>query len=172
MERNHIKKNDLVKNYGLRLGAASVLISAVQYAMGQHLNPNSIFGTLSFALIVVAIVLGIKKQKAQNQGMISFGESVKIGVGISLVSAVIVIVYNQLFMNYIEPDFMEQILQMQEEEMFQNGLKEEDIEMAMEIGRKMKGPIISSAIGLVASAFFGFVIAAIAGLFLKNNKPS
>ena len=172
MENQSIGSKEIVKSYGLLLGGTSILISIIQYALGDHLSPKPIYGTLSFALMAALIVVGIKKFKAANEGYLSFGEAAKIGVGIALVSAVISIVYNQLFMTFIEPDFMNQILLQQQEDMFNKGMSEKEIELAAQIGEKLKGPFISSAIGLVASAFIGFVISAITGAILKNTKEA
>jgi hypothetical protein len=170
MENNNNSGKAIILNYGLILGGIAILISLVQYSLGEHLSPKPIYGFISFGLMIVATILGIKKMKSENEGYISFGEAVKIGVGIAVVSAIISIIYNLIFMNFIEPDFIDQMLLKQEETMFDNGMNEKQIEAAMGMANKMKGPFISSAIGIVASAFFGFVISAITGAILKKSK--
>ena len=57
--------------------------------------------------------MGIKKFKVDNYNLLSFGQAVKIGVGISIISALLTIVYNQVFANFIEPDFMNQIYEIE-----------------------------------------------------------
>lgn len=169
MENKNSGKNIIV-NYGLILGGIAILISLVQYSLGEHLTPNPIYGVISFGLMIAAIVLGIKKLKELNQGYISFGEAVKVGVGIAVVSALISIIYNLIFIYFIEPDFLDQMLQKQEEDMFNKGMKEEQIKAAMAMANKLKGPFISSAVGIVASAFMGFIVSAITGAIVKKSK--
>lgn len=170
MENNNNSSKALILNYGLILGGIAILISLIQYALGEHLSPKPVYGIVSFVLMILAIVFGVKNLKKANHGYISFGEAIKVGVGIAVVSAIISIVYNLIFINFVEPDFIDQMLQKQEQDMFNKGMNEKQIEAAMGMANKMKGPFISSAVGIVASAFFGFVISAITGAIVKKSK--
>ncbi len=49
--------------------------------------------------------MGLKTFKASNNGLLSLGESLKIGLGISLYGAIIYVIYFFVFTNFIEPDF-------------------------------------------------------------------
>lgn len=169
MENTRQKSQKIIFQYGIALGIISIIVSLIQYILKDHLEPKPIYGGISFLLMIGAIVMGILNFKKSNEEAISFGEAVKIGVGISLISAIIAIIYNQLFIQFIEPDFMNQLLAKQEETMYANGMSEAEIEMGMKMAEKFKGPFISSAFGLVASAFFGFVIAAITGAIVKKT---
>jgi len=170
MENKTTTSKTIIINYGLILGGISIFISLIQYAVGDHLEQKKIYGIISFLLIIVAIILAVKNFKKNNEGYLSFGEAVKIGVGLCVVSSIIIITYNLIFMNFIEPDFMNQLLAKQEEMMFNNGMNEEQIKAAMAMAQKFKGPFISSAFGIIMSAFVGFVISAITGAILKNSR--
>ena len=61
--------------------------------------------------MIVIIVLGIRNFKSVNNNLITWGQSVKIGVGIAIVSALLGIIYNLIFMNFIEPEFMNQMME-------------------------------------------------------------
>ena len=52
--------------------------------------------------MIIVIVLGIKNFKSSNNNLITWGQSVKIGVGISIISALIGIIYNLIFINFIQ----------------------------------------------------------------------
>ncbi|MFC2127599.1 DUF4199 domain-containing protein [Bacteroidota bacterium] len=170
MNSTKAQSKNIILNYGALLGGTSILISLIQYSLGQHLSPNMAYGLISIVIMILATFLGIKKLKSENGGFLTFGEAVKIGVGIAVVSAVISIIYNQVFMNFIEPDFMDQLIAKQEEDFFNRGMTEEQIEAAMKMTNKMKGPFISSAVGIVASAFIGFIISAITGAIMKQSQ--
>ncbi|WP_139956120.1 DUF4199 domain-containing protein [Flavicella sediminum] len=172
MDAAKANSKNIILNYGAILGATSILISLTQYVLGQHLSPNMIYGLLSIVIMILITFLAIRNFKATNDGFLSFGEAVKIGVGVAVISAVIAIIYNQLFMTFIEPDFMDQLIAKQEEDLFNKGLNEEQIEATMNMTNKMKGPFISSAIGIVASAFIGFIISAITGAIMKQSKEA
>ncbi|GGH02129.1 hypothetical protein GCM10011416_21140 [Polaribacter pacificus] len=170
MENQKATSKSIILNYGLYLGIISVLLSLIVYAMGDAHTPHWSISLIGFALLVVLIVLGIKKYKESNDGFISWGQAVKVGVGIALISAVISIAYQQVFVNFIEPDFMNVAMELQNQRMIDQGLTSEQIDAANEMGKNFSGPVISSAIGLIVSAFLGFVISAIAGAIMKQSK--
>ena len=110
---NKISSKSTMLNYGLLLGVASILINLIAYALGIHLDQDWRIGSASFLAMIVIIVLGIKNFKSVNSNIISWGLSVKIGVGISIVSALLGIIYNLILMNFIEPDFMSLLMDKQ-----------------------------------------------------------
>lgn len=166
---NQAPSKGIMLNYGAMLGVASVLVSVAVYAMGHHLEQDWRMGLINFALMIIIIALGIKKYKQSNAGWLSFGQAVKVGVGIAIISAVIGIIYNLIFTNVIEPDFMNQLLEKQREIWTENNMTEEQIESAEGMFATFSSPAITSAISIVAAAFFGFIISAIAGAIMKKS---
>jgi len=120
--------------------------------------------------MIVVIILGIKNYKLANSNIISWGQAVKIGVGIAIVSAVIGIIYNLIFVNFIEPDFMAQMLEKQKLAWEEANMTTEQIEGAESMMKTFSSPAITSAIGIIAAAFFGFIISAIAGAIMKRTE--
>ena len=167
---NQANSKSIIVNYGLYLGVSAVLINLVIYAMGMHLDQSWIAGTAGFVIMIIFIVLGIKKYKEANGGFLSWGQAVKIGVGISLISALISIVYQQIFNNFIEPDFMAQTLEKTQQAWVDAGMTEEQIESSLEMTKKMQTPLILSAMGIIVSAFIGFIISAIGGAIMKESE--
>ncbi len=166
---NQVNSKSIILNYGLYLGIASVLISLIMYALGMYLEQNWIAIILSFVIMIILIVLGIKKFKETNEGFLSWGQAVKIGVGIAIISGVISIIYQQIFINFIEPDFMNQMMEIQNQKMLDAGYSEERIDAAKEMSEKM-GTLTDSAMSLIGTAFIGFIISAIAGAIMKESK--
>ena len=166
---NQANSKNIILNYGVYLGIASVLINLVVYAVGDYLNPHWSVSVLSGLLMIAMIVMANKKFKEDNGGYMSWGESVKVGVGLTVISAVVVIIYQQVFANVIEPEYMQQMLMVQEQKWVDQGLTSEQIESAKEMMQKFQGPVISSAIGIVVSAFIGFIVSAIVGAIMKNS---
>lgn len=166
---NQASSKNIILNYGLYLGIASVLINLVVYATGDYLKPHWSVSVLGGVLMIGMIVFAFKKFKEINGGFMSWGQSVKIGVGLTVVSAIIVIAYQQLFQNFIEPEYMQQMMMMQEQAWIDAGMTSEGIDGAKEMMQKFQGPLISSAIGIVVAAFIGFVVSAITGAIMKQS---
>lgn len=168
MESKASSKNVML-NYGLILGVVSILISVISYALGMHLERDWKFGVLGFVAMIVILSMAIKKFKTDNNNLLSFGQAVKVGMGVAIVSSVIVIIYNQIFMNFIEPEMMNQLLEVEKAKWVEANMTTEQMEAAEDMFNLFSGAAISSAIAIVASAFFGLIISAIAGAIMKRS---
>ena len=67
--------------------------------------------------------------------LLSFGQAVKVGIGVSIVSDFLVTIcrrgyriYNLIFMNFIEPDFMNQLLQVEKAKWIEAEMSSEQME--------------------------------------------
>lgn len=167
---NQASSKSIILNYGLYLGIISILISVVVYALGDHLKPHWSVSILNVVIMISLIIMGIKKFKSENSGLISWGQAVKIGVGLTVISTLIVIAYNLIFMTFIEPDFMQQVVAVQEQAWVDQGMTSDQIESNKEMMQKFQSPVISSAFGLVVAAFISFIISAIAGAVMKAEE--
>lgn len=167
---NQASSKNIMLNYGVYLGIISILVNVVLYATDSLIENSWIGGIVSFLAMIVILVLGIKKFKFDNNNILSFGQAVKVGVGIAIVSAVIGIVYNLIFLNFIEPDFQNQMLEVQKQAWEEANMTSEQIESAAEMTKRFSNPAITSAISIVAAAFFGFIISAIAGAIMKRTE--
>ena len=167
---NQVSSKSTMLNYGLLLGVSSIFINLIAYALGIHLDQDWRIGTLGFLAMIVIIVIGIRNFKSVNNNLITWGQSVKIGVGIAIVSALLGIIYNLIFMNFIEPEFMNQMMEKQVVAWEELNMTEEQIEASKSMMETFSSPGITSAIGIVAAAFFGFVISAIAGAIMKRTE--
>ena len=101
------------------------------------------------------------------------GEAIKVGLAISLIAGILGVVYNYIFMNFIEPDTINQMLEMTREQMLEQNpdMPEEQMEMAMGITEKMMSPVIMAAMGIIFSLFLGFIISLITGAVIKQKRP-
>ena len=171
MENQEITPKQIMLNYGLLLGFASILISVALYAMGKTYDPHWSVGIVSIGVTVVVIILGIKKIKELNGGFLSLSEALKTGLGIALISGLITVIYLLIFTNFIEPEYYARMMEMQQQKMLEAypNFTDEQLEASMEMAKKMSGPVMTSAITIIGSLFFGFIIALIGGLIMKRT---
>ncbi|QTE23639.1 DUF4199 domain-containing protein [Polaribacter cellanae] len=167
---NQASSKSIILNYGLTLGIISVVINLIVYAMGMHLDPHWSVALISGILFIVFIIFGIKKFKETNGGFMSWGQGVKVGVGVAIIAALIGVIYNYIFMNFIEPEFMNQVMEVQNQKLMDQGMTQEQIENANEMGKAFRGPGMMAAMGIIGSAIGGFVVAAIAAAIMKKSE--
>jgi hypothetical protein len=172
MENQQSSSKQIMLNHGILLGVVSVLLSVSIYAMGKIYDQSIWVMLTSFAIMAVIIYLGLQKFKISNNGLLSLGQALKIGLGISLVGAIISIIYNQIFLNFIEPDFMENMMKLSENKMLEANpnMTDDQIETALSIQETFSKPLIGIAMAIIGSLFFGFIISLIEGLILKRTE--
>jgi hypothetical protein len=171
MENQKSTSKQIMLNHGLLLGVVSVLLSVTIYAMGKIYDQGVWVMLVSFTIMAVIIFLGLQKFRTSNNGLLSLGEALKIGLGISLIGAIVSIIYNQIFINVIEPDFMKNMLEVAEQKMLETNpnMSDDQIEMALSMSKTFSKPIIGIAMAIIGSLFFGFIISLIEGLILKRT---
>ena len=103
-----------MKSHVLKWGLISSLFMFITplltfFAFGEEENYDlgEIIGWTLISLALVFIVLGIRSYRAENSGAITFGKALKLGLLISLFPAVAFVVYNWMYINYLDPDFTE-----------------------------------------------------------------
>ena len=169
---NQANSKSIILNYGLYYGLILVITSLVIYALGMHLDPTAGYVSLSvLAVILIAFpIIGMSKIKKDNGGFMSWGQGVKIGVGIVLIGTLISIIYNQIFSNFIEPDFYAQVEEITRTGLQDAGRTEEQIDAQIAMTSKFQGTIIGDAMGLLFFAFLGFVVSAIVSAVKKHTE--
>lgn len=170
MENQKLSSKQIMLNYGLMLGIATVIISVANYAFGNAYEPHWSVNIISLLLMIAFITLGIKKVKESNSGLLTLGEGLKTGMGIALISGIIGIAYFLIFVNFIDPEFFNQIAAIQEQKWYDAGIAEEQIEMSKEMMAKMSGPGVTAGFMIAFTLFIGFIISLVVGLIMKQTS--
>lgn len=172
MEQNQPKTGKYALNFGVVLGAISVVFALMLYSLDMHYQGGFAVMGVSIVLTIVFVVIGMMQFKKANDGFMSFGQALKIGVGISLVGGIIGVLFNQVLINFIDPETMTKAIEYQREQLIAAGeLSMEQIDASMEMGKSFSTPVMQIAFGLLGSLFFGFILSLVPALILKKSKP-
>ncbi|MCK0131063.1 DUF4199 domain-containing protein [Flavobacteriaceae bacterium F08102] len=171
MEHQKPNTKPIILNYGLILGVLSVLLSVIVYAFGNIYNQGILPTIASFAISISVIALAISAFKKLNGGYLNFSDGLKIGIGASLIGAIITIIYSLIFTRVIEPDFTKNMMEIQ----MQEYLKNPDITDEMIDGIKKGSEFFSQTwvvvgIQLIVALFIGFIISLIATLAMQKKE--
>jgi len=173
MENPQPDSKKIILNYGLMLGLVSVLLGVVMYVTNAYLNPSFIYTLVGFVILIVFITLGINAFKKENGGYLSIKEALKIGVGISLIAGIIGVVWMLLLMFVIEPDYINQMADVQRDQIDKQypNMTDAQKQNALEMSSKFNSPWILAAFSLIGNLFFGLIISLVVGLIKKNKNP-
>ena len=170
--QNSSLKSNII-TYGIILGSISVVFQLMLFFLDMHYKNDSTAGIVALLITSGVIVYSFIVFKKNNEGFMTLSEALKIGLGVSLISAIIGIIYTQLLVNFLDPDTMQKSLELSIDNMrAQNPeIPQEALETARSIQEKMSSPLIFSAVQIIFSLFFGFIISLIGGLIVKKSRP-
>ncbi len=120
METPRLPIKKFAINNGLLLGLLSIVLGVIFYVLDMHLERNWISSILSLALTTGVIIYAFKQYKGANEGFMTLGQAIKLGLGIALIAGIIGVIFNYLLMNVIEPDMINQIMEKQQEAMIES----------------------------------------------------
>ncbi|TMM53698.1 DUF4199 domain-containing protein [Maribacter algarum] len=171
MEENQPKTGKFALTYGVILGGIGIVFALMLYSVDMHYQGGFMVMSISLALTIAAIVIGMIQFRKANNGFLSLGEAMKVGVGIALVGGIIGILFNQVMANVIDPEMMTKAMEFQKAALAESTkMTPDQIDQQMEMGKKFSTPGIQVAIGLVFSLVFGLIISLISGLILKRTE--
>ena len=171
MEENQPKTGKFALNYGLILGGVSVIFGFMLYTADMHYQQEMITVIISSIITLAAIILALVQFKKANNGFMSFGQALKIGVGLCLIGGIIGVIFNQLMINVIDPEMINKAIEFQRNKLLETtSLTPDQIDAQMEMGKKFQTPLIQIAFGLLGSVIFGFILTLIPALVLKKRE--
>jgi hypothetical protein len=159
--------------FGVILGSISVAFQLMLFFLDMHYKNDSTAGIVSLIIMIGVLLYSFISFKKQNEGFLSLSEALKIGIGVSLVSALIGIVYTQILVNFLDPDTMKKSLELSMDTMRAENpeIPQEALDTARSMQEKMSSPLIFSAVQIIFALFFGFIISLIGGLIVKKSRP-
>ena len=163
-----------VLNYGLIMGGLSIAFTLMLFLMDMHYQNSSIQQWTGLLIMSGSIIFGQLNFKKINDGFISLGEGMKIGIGIVAIGSSIGILYG-LFQGYVlDPETMTKAMEYAiEQAIDQNPELTDDMINAIEGAFEFfSNPFLSSAIGITVSLFFGSLISLLTGLAVKKNRSA
>lgn len=159
--------------YGALAGLASILLSFVVYSMDAYIE-KPLWSTLLITLIGFGITFyAIFSFRKETGGYLKLGQAMKLGVAVAFIMGLITAISNWFFMTYLEPDLVNQMLEISREQLEkQEMLDEEQIEQALIMSEKFMKPTVTIPLGIISSVFMGVIYSLISGLALQKKDPS
>lgn len=161
------KHRNLMLKYGSMMGGVSIALTLLQHQLQAYNGaPWTIFafGILPILFLTFFIFLGIYLSKER-----SFRQMIKIGLGISILFAIIAGVFWVIFIQYIDPNHLDRVNHLQLEayqKQFPSADPQSIAEMQQDMERN-KLPWIQFNLSVVSNMFFGLVISLLGSSFFK-----
>ena len=162
-------------NYGAVLGLCLMLIALLFWVLGVDDQQSVIPSILNNVVIIGFLVYAISYYRDNlNNGFISYSESLKLGTTVAFFSSVIMAFYTVLYITYLSPDTLTNILHTTEQAVLQSNpeISEEELDLALEMTGKFTQPHWLMIMGVLSGTFMGFLYSVIISFFVKNPDPN
>jgi len=171
MEENQPKTGKFALTYGGILGAIGIVFALMLYSLDMHYQQTMPVIIVSILLTIAGLVIGMIQFKKANNGFMSFGQGLKVGVGICLIAGIIGILFNQLMANVIDPDMMTKAVAFQKEQLLESSsMTPDQIDTQLEAQQKFMTPSMQIVFGLLYVIVSGFIFSLIPALVLKKTE--
>ncbi len=167
-------KNTVIR-YGVYSAITICLLALAGWFLGKNLDYaiQEVIGYTSMVVSLLFVFFGIKHfRDKQNNGVVSFGKALWIGVLISLIAALAFGILDVIYIKYINPDFMAEYYSHYVEEM-RNSLSETEFKVEfekLEAQKELFSNIFLSFLLMSATVLIiGFIISLISALILQRR---
>lgn len=168
-----------MKNTILRYGFYSALILTILFILGLVVSEyfgftaSEVFGYVSMIISLLFVFIGIKHFRDKvNNGVVSFGKALLIGILISLIAAITFGVIDLIYIIFINPDFATEYyahaIEQYRATLSEIDFKEKLIELEAQKELFMN-PFVSFLLMTVTVLILGFIISLISALILQRK---
>ena len=158
-------------NYGAVLGCCLVAIAVVMWLLGIDDKESMISSLLNNVLIIAGIAYTvILFRDTENNGFISYGDSLKLGTSVAFFSSVILSFYTFIFVTFIEPDYLNEIIELAEQAILESDpeISDENLDLALSMSERFMQPHWLLILGVLGGTFMGFIYSLIISIFVKK----
>ena len=154
------------------IGIVFQLIQQVTGVMGKSGTIIALYTVVSIGVSIAIYVMALREHREQELGgFMSFKRAFYLAFMIGLVSMVIVLIFNYIYMNFINPSAMESQLEMTRVMMEKFGMPEEQLDAAIEKQRVSLTSPMSILTGLLGGGVVVAILSLIMGAIMKKERP-
>ncbi|AMJ66576.1 hypothetical protein AXW84_14920 [Hymenobacter sp. PAMC 26628] len=148
----------------------SIIFTFILLATGKEGNGG--LASIAFVIIIAGIVFAHRAFKAANEGYMSYGQGLGIGVLVGGISGALSAVFNYAYRTFIDPDMTARVMDQMRAKFEEAGtMSSAQIEQAIGMSMKFSTGPIGLAIGIVSGFLLGLVFSLVIAAITKNAKP-
>ena len=167
-------KRRFAMNYGAVLGLILVITAFLFWGFGID-KESPIPSIINNILVIGFIFYSITEYRNNiNYGLISYRDSLKLGTTVAFFSSVIMAFYTFIYISYLDPDMLSDILNRTEQNVLhsQPDISDEQLDLALEMTAKFMQPHWLMIWGVLGGTFIGFFYSAIIAFFVRRTDSN
>ena len=176
IDPNSVSVTPTGNKWGLILGIVGVILALLFNLTGMMdytgTKSNMIPTIIQYGAMAAIFYMAIKAHRDEDLGgFISLGRCVKLGAYMGLVGGVLTAAFTFIYFKFIQPDFMNTIMEGAMTKAEDKGQDPEAVKKGMEMMSWMFNPGAMAVMGFLGSILMGTIIGLLEGLFMKKESP-
>jgi hypothetical protein len=161
------------RSVGIRYGVICAVVSIVYFVILNvaGLDQAKLAQAGNWLIGLVIAIMAQKYYKDNGDNFMSYGQGVGIAFWIGLICAGIASVFSTIYINFVDPEFVNRIRDKALADMEAKGTPEAQIEMAMKMVDYMTSPMALFIFGVVFTLIMMLVIGLILSIFTQKPRP-
>ena len=168
MEANRPSILKPAMSYGLIIALVIIIFAVLAWLLGlegakwlQWINWAAYFGVLYFCLK--------NWRDNYNGGYLRYGQSLSAGILFMFFASIIYAFYNVVYLTWIDPEAVNRMLDIMEDEYYKMGWTEEQVSSMMEFGSKLHKPGMQFFSVIIGTTFIGVILSLIVSIFIRKE---
>ena len=91
---------DFILHYGTILGFISIVFALMIFFLDLHYAQENTISLVNYGISIVVLIIALLDYRKTSNEILSLGDSIKIGMGIFLISALYVSVYTFILIDF------------------------------------------------------------------------
>ncbi len=163
---------DFILHYGNILGLVSVVFALMIFFLDLHYAQENSINLVNYGISVSVIIIALLDYRKTSAGILSLGDSIKMGIGIFLISAIYISIYTLILINFLDTETLTKSLEVTEMKILEQNpeISEEQLDQILSFQEKFSTPFVIITVLITFSLISGFFSSLILGLIFKKSR--
>ena len=163
---------DFILHYGTILGLLSIVFALIIFFLDLHYAQENSVSFVNYGISITVLIIALLDFRKTNNEILSLGDSIKMGMGVFLISALYVSIYTFVLLNFLDPETLIKSLEVTEMKILEQNpeISEDQLDQILSFQEKFSTPFVISTVLIIFSLISGFFSSLILGLIFKKPR--
>ena len=163
---------DFILHYGTILGLISIAFALMIFFLDLHYAQENSVSLVNYGMSVLVLIIALSDYRKNSNGLLSLKDSIKMGMGVFLISSFYVSVYTIILINFLDQETLTKSLEVTEMKILEQNpeISEDQLDQILSFQEKFSTPFVIVTVLIIFSLISGFFSSLILGLILKKSR--
>ena len=163
---------DFILHYGTILGLISIAFALMIFFLDLHYAQENSVSLVNYGFSVLVLIIALLDYRKNSNGHLSLKDSIKMGMGVFLISSFYVSVYTIILINFLDQETLTKSLEVTEMKILEQNpeISEDQLDQILSFQEKFSTPFVIVTVLIIFSLISGFFSSLILGLILKKSR--